>query len=80
MANDIVNHPPHYTFGRFEVIDVIEDWKLGYHLGNAVKYIARADHKGKQAEKPAKRRGAGRPCRPAPRLALPLARPQALLT
>ena len=43
---DPVNHPKHYTFGKIEVIDVIEDWKLGFCLGNAVKYIARADHKG----------------------------------
>jgi hypothetical protein len=42
---DMVSHPPHYTFGRFEVIDVIEDWKLSYHLGNVVKYVARAGRK-----------------------------------
>jgi hypothetical protein len=48
--NDPVNHPQHYTFGAFEVIEVIEDWKLGYHLGNAVKYIARAKHKGRELE------------------------------
>lgn len=41
----MVNHPYHYNFGSIEVIDVIEDWKLGFHLGNAVKYIARAGHK-----------------------------------
>lgn len=41
-----INHPAHYNFGRLEVIDVIEDWQLGYRLGNAVKYIARAEHKG----------------------------------
>lgn len=40
-----VHHPGHYTFGRFEVIDVIEDWGLGFNLGNAVKYIARAGRK-----------------------------------
>lgn len=40
-----VDHPDHYNQGEFEVIDVIEDWKLGFHLGNAVKYIARAKHK-----------------------------------
>ena len=45
-----VNHPPHYTAGRFEVIDVIEDWRLNYHLGNVVKYIARADLKGRPIE------------------------------
>ena len=44
-AIDSVNHPSHYNKGKFEVIDVIEDWKLGFHAGNAVKYIARAEHK-----------------------------------
>ena len=46
MAEEKINHPKHYNMGRFEVIDVIEDWKLSFNLGNAVKYIARADHKG----------------------------------
>lgn len=41
----MVNHPSHYNKGKFEVIDVIEDWKLGFNLGNAVKYIARAEYK-----------------------------------
>jgi len=36
--------------GRFEVIDVIDDWKLDFSLGNAVKYIARAAHKGTELE------------------------------
>lgn len=39
-------HPKHYNMGRYEVIDVIEDWGLGFNLGNVVKYVARADHKG----------------------------------
>lgn len=43
---DDISRPSHYNHGRFETIDVIEDWKLGYHLGNVVKYISRADHKG----------------------------------
>ena len=43
--NDPVNHPDHYNVGAIEVIDAIEAWKLGFHLGNAVKYIARANHK-----------------------------------
>lgn len=47
---DPINHPPHYTAGRFEVIDVIEDWDLGFCLGNAIKYIARARHKGAYLE------------------------------
>ena len=44
-AVDNVNHPAHYTYGSIEVIDVIEGLRLPYHLGNAVKYIARAGHK-----------------------------------
>lgn len=43
--HDPVNHPRHYTFGKYEVIDVINDWGLGFDLGNAVKYIARAGRK-----------------------------------
>lgn len=35
----------HYQ-GEVEVIDAIEAWGLGYRLGNAVKYIARANRKG----------------------------------
>lgn len=46
MPADVVNHPPHYTHGQYEPINVIEDWQLGFCLGNAVKYIARAGHKG----------------------------------
>ena len=33
-----------------EVIAFIEDWELGFNDGNAVKYIARCDHKGKALE------------------------------
>ena len=40
-----VNHPNHYNKGKFEVIDVIEDWGLGFNLGNAIKYIGRCEHK-----------------------------------
>lgn len=48
--NDNVNHPSHYNIGKIEVIEAIEDWKLNFNLGNVVKYIARADHKGKPVE------------------------------
>ena len=44
-APDNVNHPAHYTYGSLEVIDAIEGLLLPYHLGNAVKYIARAGRK-----------------------------------
>lgn len=42
---DIVKKPKHYNKGKFEAIDVIEDWKLNFNLGNTVKYISRAGHK-----------------------------------
>lgn len=44
-SNDPVNRPSHYTDGKIEVIDFIEDKKLGFCLGNAIKYIARAGKK-----------------------------------
>jgi len=40
-----INHPTHYSPGTYEVINVIEAWDLDFHLGNAVKYIARAGKK-----------------------------------
>lgn len=43
--NDAVNHPSHYTDGKIEVIDFIEDKNLDFCLGNAVKYISRAGKK-----------------------------------
>lgn len=49
-TNDPVNRPSHYTDGKIEVIDFIEDKKLGFCLGNAVKYIARAGKKHKDKE------------------------------
>ena len=42
-----VNHPTYYNDGKIEVIDFIEDKKLGFCLGNAVKYISRAGKKDK---------------------------------
>lgn len=43
--NDIVNRPAHYTDGKIETIEFIEDKKLGFCLGNAIKYISRAGKK-----------------------------------
>lgn len=47
---DAINHPPHYAREAHEPIDVIESWGLGFHLGNVVKYIARAGMKGAALE------------------------------
>lgn len=44
---EAVDHPAHYggEDDPYETIKVIEAWGLGFHLGNAVKYIARAGKK-----------------------------------
>jgi len=47
---DSVNSPAHYKIGGIETIDFIEAKNLGYNLGNVVKYITRADHKGNKLE------------------------------
>ncbi|MEN8184618.1 MAG: DUF3310 domain-containing protein [Myxococcota bacterium] len=44
--DDEVNHPAHYNRSSIEPINVIEAWGLGFCDGNALKYIARAGHKG----------------------------------
>lgn len=49
FQEDVVNKPKHYNVG-LEPIEAIESWKLGYNLGNVIKYVARADHKGKRIE------------------------------
>jgi len=43
--HDPVSSPKHYTRGKIETIDYIEDKSFGFHLGNAVKYISRAGYK-----------------------------------
>lgn len=44
---DNVKNPSHYCEGRkYEPRKVIEDWGLGFYLGNALKYISRAGRKG----------------------------------
>jgi transposase-like protein len=48
--SDPVHHPDHYTAGGIETIDFIEAKKLGYNLGNVIKYVSRADHKGKREQ------------------------------
>ena len=50
LPMDMVNHPAHYTAGGIETIDFIEAKQLTYNIGNVVKYITRADHKGNQLQ------------------------------
>ena len=47
---ETVNSPSYYNEGRIEVIDFIEDKKLGFHLGSAIKYICRAGKKNPEKE------------------------------
>lgn len=52
MSDDPVDHPSHYTQGKFESIEVIEDQGhgRGFCYGNALKYLHRAPHKGREVE------------------------------
>lgn len=36
----------HYKSGEVEPIHLIESQRIGFHLGNAIKYCARAEFKG----------------------------------
>ena len=50
-AEDMVKHPSHYNYGEIEVINFIEQVtkhynpNVAYHIGNAIKYLARSPHK-----------------------------------
>ena len=48
LYDDPVNMPSHYTKLKVECIEVTEHFN--FCLGNAIKYIWRADHKGKPLE------------------------------
>jgi uncharacterized protein DUF3310 len=47
---DMVNHPPHYTVhpSGVECITIVEH--MGFNIGNAMKYLWRADEKGNALE------------------------------
>jgi len=49
---DQVNHPVHYggKENLYEAIKVIEAWRLGFHLGNVLKYLSRAGKKNSKLE------------------------------
>lgn len=56
-TDDAIEHPSHYTFSHIEPIDVIEAWKLGFHLGCVLKYVCRAGAKVTSSTTSAKQRG-----------------------
>jgi len=45
---EMVDHPAHYNTGKYEVIDVLEDWGFEPEFSAAcvIKYVARHMHKG----------------------------------
>jgi len=54
-STDPVNHPPHYTEGGIETLDVIKakmssDRFQGYLMGNVLKYLLRCEYKNKRVE------------------------------
>ena len=49
-TSNAIDHPSHYNRGKIEVINFIEDQGLSFHLGNVIKYIARAGSKGDKLE------------------------------
>jgi hypothetical protein len=48
--SNMVDHPQHYQGKSFEVIDIINDYSLNFELGNAIKYILRAEKKGNKKQ------------------------------
>ena len=48
-GKEMVNHPSHYTQG-IEAIDYIESHKMNFNIGNVIKYVTRAKHKGAELE------------------------------
>jgi hypothetical protein len=47
---DMVNHPKHYNVEGYEVIDIIDAFGLNFAMGSALKYLLRAERKGKKVE------------------------------
>jgi len=47
---DMVNHPKHYNVEGYEVIDIIDAFGLNFNMGNALKYLLRAERKGNKEQ------------------------------
>lgn len=47
-VSDPVDHPDHYTWLPVEAIEITE--RFNFCMGNALKYVMRADRKGKPIE------------------------------
>jgi hypothetical protein len=52
MSKEAVNHPDHYggKDNPYEAIKVIQAHDLNFCLGNVIKYVLRAKHKGNEKQ------------------------------
>ena len=46
---EMINHPSHYNQG-IEAIDYIESHRMDFNIGNVIKYVTRAKHKGTELQ------------------------------
>lgn len=46
---EMINHPSHYNQG-IEAIDYIESHNMDFNIGNVIKYVTRAKHKGTELQ------------------------------
>ena len=46
LPEETPTKPAHYNSTFISPLQVIDDWELGFRLGNAIKYIARHRKKG----------------------------------
>ena len=49
MSKEMINHPSHYNQG-IEAIDYIESHRMDFNIGNVIKYVTRAKHKGTELQ------------------------------
>lgn len=49
-VHDPVFRPKHYIGRRYEAWQIVEDWSLGFHLGNVLKYVIRCRQKGQREQ------------------------------
>ena len=47
---DLINKPSHYNQHSIQPVVIIEDFELGFLLGNSFKYVTRCKYKGKEVE------------------------------
>ena len=45
QGKEVVEHPQHYSSGKYECIDVLENLNLNFCLGSALKYLWRLGKK-----------------------------------